>query len=340
VSTAALAGALATLRTFNPSAPTYEKALAVVADFDAPEDTLDWQLVFQHCVEVLGRQEGTSIPDDPVEFAHALGFCEQDWQCPHAHPDDPGCVLLHLDEWQCDFLRAEDDRQALCCSRQSGKSEMSAIKAVHRALKRPKYLAIIIAPTQRQSIELMGKAYQAYDESRDAVGADSEQVTQLRLSNGSRIVALPGRAHANIRGYSSLNLLIIDEAAFVTDSIYRSARPMLAVSRGHVILLSTPHGKRGFFYEIWVREWAKPEAERRWRLFRVSADMIARLRPDFLAEELADNGEWWFKQEYMCEFIETATQVFRDADIDAAVGQVEAWDDLWAVPDMTAWDAA
>src|SRR5207249_2922857 len=69
----------------------------------------------------------------------------------------------------------------------------------------------------------------------------------LELGNGSRFVALPGRDET-IRSFSGVALLIIDEAARVADDFYRSMRLMLAVSRGRLVALSTPFGRRG-----WVR---------------------------------------------------------------------------------------
>jgi hypothetical protein len=63
----------------------------------------------------------------------------------------------------------------------------------------------------------------------------------LELVNGSRIVSLPEN-ESGIRGFSGVNLLVIDEAARVDDSLYRSVRPMLAVSGGRLVALSTPFG--------------------------------------------------------------------------------------------------
>ncbi len=74
----------------------------------------------------------------------------------------------------------------------------------------------------------------------------------LRLENGSRIVSLPG-TEGTVRGFSGVALLIVDEASRVDDALYHAVRPMLAVSHGKLVLLSTPWGKRGFFY----REWAE-----------------------------------------------------------------------------------
>jgi hypothetical protein len=79
---------------------------------------------------------------------------------------------------------------------------------------------------------------------------------------------------------------------------------MLAVSRGRLIAMSTPFGKRGWWFEAWANggtEWERIEAP---------ATQCPRISPEFLAGERASMGDWWYRQEYGCEFVETVDQVF------------------------------
>jgi hypothetical protein len=73
----------------------------------------------------------------------------------------------------------------------------------------------------------------------------------MDLPNGSRIEALPG-TERTVRGFSGASLLIVDEAARVDDGLVYSVRPMLAVSGGSLMMLSTPFGRRGVFYREWT----------------------------------------------------------------------------------------
>ena len=92
----------------------------------------------------------------------------------------------------------------------------------------------------------------------------------MSLDNGSRVVALPGDSDT-IRGFSSPALIIEDEAAYVDDGLYRAIRPMLAVSGGRLILLSTPNGRRGHFFESW-------QGDETWeRIFRVQQNTLEQL---------------------------------------------------------------
>jgi hypothetical protein len=87
---------------------------------------------------------------------------------------------------------------------------------------------------------------------------------------------------------------------------------MLAVSGGRLILLSTPNGQRGHFYEAW-------ESDEDWECVKVPATECPRITPEFLAAELAALGKTWFSQEYECQFVETVDAVFRMDDIERSI---------------------
>ena len=155
-----------------------------------------------------------------------------------------------LDPWQKKLLRSRSDRVLLNCSRQSGKSTMTAIIALHQALYTDDSLILCLAPALRQSQELSAKVLTFYRELGRPYPSQTEGKLTLALSNGSRIVTLPG-TEKTVRGFSGASLLVVDEAARVEDELYYAVRPMLAVSGGALIMLSTPNGKRGVFYEAW-----------------------------------------------------------------------------------------
>src|SRR5205085_1966281 len=137
--------------------------------------------------------------------------------------------------------------------RQAGKSEAAAALALHTALLQPGALVLLLSPSERQSGELAAKVFHLYDRARaagTALPAIKRTALQLHLCNGSRVIALP-ESEKTIRGYSGASLLVIDEASRVDGALYAGVRPMLAVSRGRLIALSTPFGQRGFFWEAW-----------------------------------------------------------------------------------------
>jgi hypothetical protein len=218
---------------------------------------------------------------------------------------------LEPDDWQDQLLRSNSDRVLLNCSRQSGKSTMTAVIALHRALYHPGSLILCLAPALRQSQELFGKVIGFYRDIGRPVTPNAERKLSLELANGSRIVTLPG-SEKTIRGFSGTSLLILDEAARVEDELYFAVRPMLAVSGGSLMMLTTPYGKRGVFFEEWT-------SRRGWECYEVPASKCPRISEEFLEEERNSLPPFIYRQEYECSFEETEDQVFTSELIDRAL---------------------
>jgi len=237
----------------------------------------------------LGTDLGAAL--DPVVLARRLG--------------------IEPDPWQARVLRSTARQFILNTSRQVGKSTVTGVLAAHSALYAPGAPVLLLSPSLRQSGLLFAKVKAVL---RALGSAFSDVVTDNALSvtlgNGSEIHSLPGKA-GTVRGFSGVHTLIIDEAAFVPDELYRAVRPMLAVSGGRLILLSTPFGRRGFFFEEWER------GGERWERVLVRHDECPRMDPDFIEEERRALGVF-FAQEYECAFLDTVNALFAGEDIDRA----------------------
>lgn len=224
---------------------------------------------------------------------------------------------IEPDEWQKKLLRSKSRRILLNCSRQSGKSTTVATLAVHTAFYDPGTI-LLLSPGLRQSQELFRKCLDVYRALDRPVAPETESALRLELKNGSRIISLPG-TEATVRSFSGVKLLIIDEASRVEDALYMAVRPMLAVSGGRLVQLSSPFGTRGFFWEAWKNR-------EQWDYYEVPATECPRISPEFLEEEKQTMGEWWFEQEYMCKFLDALTAAFRSEDIEKIVKPgIEQW---------------
>lgn len=221
-------------------------------------------------------------------------------------------LKFQADSMQRKVLRWAGKRLLLNCTRQWGKSTTTAALALHRALFWPDSLILMVSPSLRQSGELFRKVTDliARMESKPEMPEDNK--LSLQMTNGSRIVSLPS-TEGTIRGFSGASLIIEDEASRVDDALYKAVRPMLAVSGGRLILMSTPFGKRGHFHDEWT------SGRREWERIQVKAPDCSRISTAFLEEERATLGEWWYRQEYLCEFVETTDQIFGYDQVIAAV---------------------
>jgi hypothetical protein len=215
------------------------------------------------------------------------------------------------DAHQAQVLTSPHSRGLLNCTRQWGKSTVIALKAVHRGLFRPESMILVVSPSERQSREFLRKAKRFVSRLKIPIRGDGDNQVSLQLPNGSRLVGIPGKEET-VRGFSAVGLLLIDEAARVSDEMYNSVTPMLAVGDGHLWLMSTPHGKRGFYYEAWSKG-------ANWTRISVKATDCQRISKAFLEEQRKSMGDRWYRQEYGCEFVESDDQLIRDDFIDRAI---------------------
>jgi len=243
-------------------------------------------------VEALERR--LAPPEPPpsiVEFSQSLG--------------------LDLDPWQRDVLLKGSKRVLLNVTRQGGKSTVAAILGLYEALFVPRSLTLIVSPSDRQSAELFRKIVALRDALPQSFELLEDTKRSMSVKGGGRVASLPG-SEATIRGYSAATLIVEDEAARVEDALYMSVRPMLATTDGRLLLMSTPFGKRGHFW----REWSEGAG---WSKVRVPATGIPRITSGFLEAERAAMGDWWYRQEYLCEFVQPDDAFFRDDEIASAI---------------------
>jgi len=145
-----------------------------------------------------------------------------------------------------------------------------------------------------------------FDEFRGAVELPSDYLSTdtklaVRFANGNRFIARPG-SEKSARSFSAVTLLLEDEAARVADALYNSVRPMLAVSNGRHVLMSTPFGKQNHFFKIW------DEQRDLWEWYEIPAEKCPRITKEFLEEEQRTNP--WFEQEYHCVFMDSEGSIF------------------------------
>ena len=227
---------------------------------------------------------------------------------------DP-CLIAHdvgitPDQWQADLLALTALRLLLLCARQTGKTTTTGIIALGTALYKPASLTLILSPSQRQSAEMHRTVMAMHSRLKGAPELKSDSVLRAEFANGSRIIALPG-TEKTVRGYAAADLVIIDEAARVEDDLIAAVRPMLATSNGRLIALTTPAGKRGWFFDAW-------HGTGDWHRVKVSVDQCPRISKEFLADELKELGAQRYSEEYGLEFRDNDEAVFPLAVIQAA----------------------
>lgn len=252
-------------------------------------------------------------------------------------------IGFRLFPWQRAVLRDQSTRITICGARQSGKSTILSGVCCHTAKYKPKSLSVILAPTKLQASEDIGKVRDFMTRDPDYPAVRRSGAEEIVLENGSRILVLTATDTA-ARGFSKPAVVLFDEASRIDDSVYDAVRPMITGSRTSVIYeISTPFGKKGFFYDHFSRIGAQERKIKRsrylvkapWQVIRTTGKpTLARIPLEEIEgvhcffsprhedeteqlEALDQMKEMQYRQEYGCEFVDAEDQVFRQDLIDA-----------------------
>jgi hypothetical protein len=237
-----------------------------------------------------------------LAVAHGL---RPDWFCRDRLGFEP-------DEWQAKLLRSTSRQVILNMGRQVGKPTTVAALALHTALYRPGGLILVIAPSQRQSRELFIKIHNFLRQLEPPEILEEETKLSLMLGNDSRVVVLPGDNFRSIRGYSAPELIIEDEAAYVSDETYDALIPMLAATpTGRIVLMSSPYVAAGHFYAIWHN------AEG-WERFEFKTIDCPRVSKEWLEARRRDDP-LRYAREYECQFGSVEDALFTADMLDRCV---------------------
>jgi Terminase large subunit, T4likevirus-type, N-terminal len=196
-------------------------------------------------------------------------------------------------KWKANFLRAPQGASILALTaRQCGKTTTAAWAMAHATLFLPGSLSVVACPAQRQSAEAVRRVREAVIKQGGKLTADN--VYGLELTNGSRVLALPG-SDDSIRGLTVDAWIVADEAARLSSDLIAALRPMRARRReARFAMLSTAWSRTDPFWLAWASDDAS------WMRLKATADEDVELfDAEFLEQERRALGEHGFKREYL-----------------------------------------
>jgi len=232
---------------------------------------------------------------------------------------------LKLDNWQKKFKETKGDK-ILCTGRQVGKSVICAIDCMEYAINNKNKFILMIAPTERQAYELFDKTLHFLMLEHPQKIIKRKQLTnktRITLKNKTVIRCLPtGTAGLGIRGFT-VDRLYVDEAARIPEEVWGAVTPMLLTTGGDTILISTPFGAQGYFYDVWRN---KDNAFKSFARFSINSEEVIENRPisqtwtkqqreyalAHLNQEKKRMSRRRYAQEYLGEFIEDLHRWFSD----------------------------
>lgn len=220
--------------------------------------------------------------------------------------------LLHL-------LKSRD-RLIILKSRQLGITTLSAAYALWLMIFKNDQSILALAPDQDKARQILDKISFSYDNLPALLlrmaNAESVEKNKLRitLKNGSKAVAASG-ASKSARGKTA-TFLVLDEAAFIenAEELWGSAQQTLSTG-GSAIVLSTPNGNSGFFFDLWEASesgdnefvpvklpWTvHPNRDQAWR-DRQDAELGKRMAAQECDTSFSSSEDTYFESEDLQEF--------------------------------------
>lgn len=214
----------------------------------------------------------------------------------------------------------ENKRTIICASRQIGKSTLMTVVCLWYVLFREDFQIAILANKEDQAKEILERIKMAYEEIPNWLKAGVREFTKevLLLTNNSKIF-VSTTSESGIRG-KTVNLLFVDEfahiAAQIADPFFKSVMPTISSSKkAKIVLISTPKGAEGKFYEIFKKA---EKGENGWTPVRIHYSEVPGRDADWVRENMAsinhDMDTW--RQEFEIEFLENGTAAINQGIIE------------------------
>jgi hypothetical protein len=145
-------------------------------------------------------------------------------------------------------LGLEARTTVILAPRQTGKSRSLGVCALWWAFRRARQTVLVVSAGEDAARRLLALVRTVAAHPLLAGSVVDESGSRVTLSNGSAIVAVPASERA-IRG-TSADLLLVDEAALVSDDVLLSAALPTTAARpdARIVLASTPWAEGGAFH--------------------------------------------------------------------------------------------
>ncbi len=208
---------------------------------------------------------------------------------------------IEPDQVQTQIMTEENTRVMVLAPRQTGKSTAAAVRVLFEAIHHNDAAILLASASGRQSGQIMEKARKMARILDLELLPPPPKCDGFSLANGSQVIALPDSPET-VRGFSAPRLIVVDEAAFASEELFKSLEPMLTVSNGTLMLLSTPNGQSGYFYDQWHTAnspWA--------RIFGTLKD-CPRVNHEAIENIRKTMSESDFQQEFECKFVASSGQ--------------------------------
>lgn len=205
--------------------------------------------------------------------------------------------------------------RVVVAGRRSGKTHLDCVELVTAAADTTGSRCWYVAPTYRMAREIAWATLKNLVPSGIIDGSPNETYLRIDLINGSEI-ALKGADHPDRLRGPGLDLLILDEFAWIDKKAWQEVlRPALADRGGRALFTTTPCGFN-WAYDTYMRGVTGEEGWRSWQFTTADAGIVPKEEIGAARRELDPRI---FRQEYEASFETLQGRVYSNFDRDATV---------------------
>ena len=144
------------------------------------------------------------------------------------------------------------------------------------------------------------------------------------LTNRTEVIAIPASSSAS-RGFERVKCILLDESAHfnVIDDkkVYSGLTPNLANTNGDYYIVSTPNGKRGMYYGLWMDQ--ENQFYKHMMPYQISLGLLL---DEKMIERAKKDTTIDFAQEYMCQFTAARGTIISEEMVKAMEEKYETWE--------------
>jgi hypothetical protein len=188
--------------------------------------------------------------------------------------------------------------------RQFGKSMLGLNQMLYWCINDPGCNVAWVSPVYKQSKKVFAD-FEKYTQNSGLFHFNKSELTIEGM--GSKIQFFSGERPDNIRG-NTFNYLIVDEMAFCRKELWDEVLSATVLVKGKKILfISTPKGKN-HFHALYMRS----NYDNRYKSFTFTSYQNPMIDAREIDERRESLPEYVFKQEYLAEFIDGGTGIFKN----------------------------
>ncbi len=201
--------------------------------------------------------------------------------------------------------------------RQFGKTMLAMNQCYYWAFNNSNVKIAWVSPIYKQCKKVFDEMVLAFADSNLIKSNASDLV--ITLPNGSTIQFFSAERYDNIRGFT-FDYLVCDEFAFMAEQAWSEVlRATVLVKGKKVLLISTPKGKN-HFYNLFNLDGVNPQ----YKSFKMTSydGLATKDEIDGAKLTLPENI---FKQEYLAEFVDNGSGVFKELTINETPQETERY---------------